>query len=216
MAHVLAATPWNTNAEMIADVHRLGYLRDTDHVLDPTYERGTWWKAWRPEKLTTQFRAEDGSDFRDLGYPDGAFDAIAYDPPYVCPGGRRTSTTQPMHDRYGMNEGGSADPDFRTPAELQAIINDGLAEMYRLVRPSVRKALSDAGPNGVVVAKVKDYVWSGQLWIGTHHTLSHALALGFVLEDRLEMIGTPGPQSQTRQVHARRNLSTLLVLRRLA
>jgi hypothetical protein len=215
-ALVLAADRWATNGDLIADVHRLGYLRDDDHVLDPTYEKGTWWSRWRPEKLASHHRAVDGSDFRALPHPDGSFDAIAYDPPYVCPGGRSTSTIQAMHDRYGMNEGGAADPNFRTPAELQQIINDGLTEMRRLVRPAVRKALHLTAGNGVVLVKCKDYIWSGQFWMGTHHTLVHALSLGLVLEDRLEHIGTPGPQSQKSQVHARRNLSTLLVLRRLA
>lgn len=220
---ILAATTWPTNAELIAAVHDLGYLRDDDHVLDPTYQKGTWWKAWRPEKLTTHHRAKDGSDFRSLPYPDGSFDAIAYDPPYVCPGGRATSTITEMHDRYGMNEGGAADPDFRTPEELQQLINSGLMEMHRLVRPAVRKSMSPDGPNGVVVVKCKDYIWSGRLWEGTFHTRRWADALGFVLEDRLEHIGSPGPQptknpdgSPRRQAHARRNLSTLFVLRRLS
>lgn len=220
---VLAAFEWPSNGELIADCAGLGYLRATDHVLDPTYGKGVWWKSWRPEKLTALHRAVDGSDFRSLPFPDGSFDAIAYDPPYVCPGGRKTSTIQDMHDRYGMAEGGFDDPDFRTPAELQAIIDAGLTEMYRLVRPSTARKLDRDRPNGIVLVKCKDYIWSGALWAGTHQTLTHALALGFVLEDRLEHVGEPGPQptvnpdgSQRGQFHARRNLSTLLVLRRLS
>jgi hypothetical protein len=212
---VLAADTWSTNGHLIAAVAHLGYLRIIDSILDPTYEKGTWWKQWRPPILTTHHRAVDGTDFRSLPYPDATFDAIAYDPPYVCPGGRATSNIKEMHDRYGMNEGGCEDPDFRTPAELQAIINDGLTEMFRLVKPSARKAMSEDGrPNGVVLCKCKDYIWSGQFWPGAHYTLAHALDLGFVLEDRFEHVGTPGPQSQKRQVHARRNLSTLFVFRK--
>lgn len=212
--YVLAADSWPTNGHLIAACHELGYLRDHDAILDPTYEKGTWWKQWRPQLLTTHHRAVDGTDFRKLDYPDATFDAIAYDPPYVCPGGRATSNIKEMHDRYGMNEGGCADPDFRTPAELQQIMDDGLSEMFRLVKPSARRSLTDDRPNGIVLMKCKDYVWSGQFWPGTHHTLAHALEIGFIIEDRFEHVGTPGPQSQKRQVHARRNLSTLFVLRR--
>src|SRR5579862_4447487 len=93
---VLAAYHWQTNGHLIADCHRLGYLLDDDHVLDPTYGRGAWWKVWRPEKLTAHTRAVDGSDFRHLPYPDGAFDTIAYDPPYVAKGGRSTSGIKAM------------------------------------------------------------------------------------------------------------------------
>lgn len=212
---ILAATAWPSNAELIADVARLGYLRSTDVVFDPTWGTGAWWAMWRPERMVTRRRASDGSDFRSTSYPEASFDAVAYDPPYVCPGGRSTSTITEMHDRYGMNEGGCADPDFRTPDELQTIINDGLTEMARVVKPSRRRSLHPTAPNGVILMKCKDYVWSGQLWPGTHLTLSHALSLGLVLEDRLEHVGRPGPQSQKRQVHARRNLSTLFVLRRM-
>lgn len=216
MTAILAATPWRTNGHLIADCHQLGYLRSTDHVLDPTFGKGTWWKEWEPEKLTTRNRSIDGSDFRRLPFLAGSFDAIAYDPPFVCPGGRKTSTISEMHDRYGMNEGGSADPDFRTPAELQVIINDGLTEMARLVRPARTK-----NEGGIVLAKCQNYIWSGQLWEGAELTREHARTIGFVVVDRMEMLVRPGPQptvnrdgSPRRQVHARRNLSTLFVLRR--
>lgn len=213
---VLAATAWATNGHLIADCHRLGYLRTSDHILDPTYGKGTWWKQWRPQNLTTHLRAKDGSDFRSLPYPDHSFDAIAYDPPYVCPGGRKTSTIQPMHERYGMNEGGCADPDFRTPAELQAIMNAGLTEMARLVKPARTK-----NEGGIILAKSQNYIWSGQMWEGAELIREHARSLGLVVVDRLEMLVSPGPQptvnpdgSPRRQVHARRNLSTLFVLRK--
>lgn len=212
---VLAAHRWVSNADLIAAVHELGYLRDEDHILDPTYALGTWWRTWRPARLTTHDRRNDGTDFRHLPYPDATFDAIAFDPPYVCPGGRKTSTIQAMHDRYGMNEGGHVDPEFRTPAELQQIINAGLTEMVRLVKPARTR---NAG--GIIVVKCQNYIWSGQLWEGAELTREHARALGCIVVDRLEMLGAPGPQpsvnpdgSPRRQVHARRNLSTLFVLR---
>lgn len=195
---VRTATAWPTNAELIADCARLGYLRSEWHTLDPTYGRGIWWKLWQPDELTGHDIAQDGVDFRDLPYDDASFDAVAFDPPYVCPGGRATSTTKEMHGRYGMNGA-----DFRTPAELQDIINDGLTEIARV-----------AAPRASILVKGKDYIWSGKYWLGTHRTLTHALGLGLELVDRLEHIGKPGPQSQTSQVHARRNLSTLFVFRK--
>lgn len=195
---VLAATAWKTNAELIRDVHLLGYLRDEDHVIDPTFHNGKWWTLWRPEKLTTHNRDEDGSDCRSLPYPDGMFDAATLDLPYVAKGGRATSGIKEMDSRYGQEDCPA------TPALLQELINDGLTEMYRIVRPG-----------GIVLCKCKDYISSGKLWLGTHKTLTHALALGFECVDRLEHLSGTGPQPKgRRQMHSRRNLSTLLVLRK--
>lgn len=195
---MLAATAWPTNADLIVDCVKLGYLADTDHVLDPTYGRGKWWTKWRPEKLTHHNRSKDGTDFRGLPYPGGSFDAIAYDPPYVCVGGRKTSGLQDYFQRYGMAD----TPD--TPRGLQSLIDQGLVEMHRLVKPG-----------GIVLVKCQDYVSSGRLWLGTHLTLGHALAQGFECIDRLEHVGSARPQPPgRRQVHARRNLSTLFVLRK--
>lgn len=68
----------------------------------------------------------------------------------------------------------------------------------------------------------QNYIWGGELFEGAEFLREHALSLGLVVHDRLEMIGNVGPQpkknpdgSPRRQSHARRNLSTLFVLRRM-
>lgn len=206
---VLAATAWNTNADLIADCFRLGYLRTEWVTLDATFGRGNWWKKARPTILWAQDLREmpepwpdvqylAGIDFRHQPWDDDAFDACAFDPPYVCVGGRATTGTPDMHDRYGMTDAP------RSPRALQDVIDEGLAECARVTKPG-----------GHLLVKVQDYVSSGSLWPGTFYTTQRALDLGLVVLDRLEMIGSPRPQPPgRRQVHARRNLSTLLVLKR--
>lgn len=207
---ILAATAWRTNAELIRDVAALGYLDKEVVTLDPTYGRGKWWSLWRPFTLIAHdLYTLDGVDFRQLPEEDGSVGQVAYDPAYVCPGGRATSTLPDFNDRFGL----SMTP--RTPAALQEMNDAGLKECLRVV-----------APGGVVLVKAQDYVWSGRLQLGTHWTLSHALAVGFTVVDRLEHIGharaqpggrtREGPNGErvpTRQQHARRNLSTLFVLR---
>lgn len=198
MTPVLAAHTWPTNADLIADVARIGYLKEDDHVLDPTYGRGLWWSKWRPAELVTHDLQLDGVDFRHLPHEDGSFDAVAYDPPYVCVGGRKTTGLADMHNRYGLTDAPTS------PAELQALINAGLYEAHRVVRP-----------RGVVLLKCQDYVSSGRLWLGTHYTIVEALNLGFDVWDRFEHVSGVRPQPPgRRQVHARRNLSTLFVLKK--
>jgi len=219
---VLAASSWPTNADLIADVARLGYLTADRLTLDPTYGRGLWWKKWKPDELVAHDLRVDGTDFRALPYPDDTFEAIAFDPPYVSVGGRKTTGIGDLHDRFGLTDAPTS------PAGVQELIDDGLVEMHRV-----------AIPGAFVLVKCQDYVSSGRLWPGTHLTLSKALELGFELVDRFEHVAGVRPQPTgrsracttcrdgrpceleecsdgripTRQQHARRNVSTLFVLR---
>lgn len=203
MGTILAASQWPTNSHLIADCHRLGYLRDEWVTLDPTFGKGNWWKIYRPTQLITHDIRIDNVDFRELPEPDKTFDAVAFDPPYVSIGGRTTTTIPSMHSAYGMNQTPN------TPQALQNVINDGLQEIFRVLKL-----------RGVALIKCQDYITSGKLWPGTHHTLNHALNLGFRLQDRFEHVTHPRPQpprtdasgNPTPQRHARRNLSTLFVV----
>lgn len=173
-------TPWRSNAELIAaGVVPLGFLRTEDRVLDPTFGRGAWWKDWTPSVLVRHDIAQDGVDYRALPYADGEFDAVAFDPPYVCTGGRETSTLGDFNDRYGLRDAP------RTPAALAAMNDAGMAECWRVVRPG-----------GIVLVKTANYVWSGNLFAGAHTTLVAALALGFKQEDWFVYCGTVRPQPE--------------------
>jgi tRNA G10 N-methylase Trm11 len=198
-APVPSAFPWKTNAALIADVARLGYLYG--HVLDPTYGEGNWWTAWTPEKLTKHDLDKlDGVDYRNLPHPDGTFDSVAFDPPYVSPGGRATSTIKAMHAAYGMQN------TARTPRLLFEDNAAGFAECVRVLKVG-----------GYIVYKSQDYISSGKYQPVTHWIITDALAradLEYV--DRFEHRGNSRPQpAGRRQVHARRNHSTLLVFQKV-
>lgn len=170
---MLAATRWPSNAELIRDLaEKLGYLDPGKLTLDPTYGRGIFWKLWQPHPgmLVTHHRPDDDSDFRALPYPDGHFGQIAYDPPYAAEGGAATSTMRDYAERYGRDTVASA------AFAVQLLVNDGLAEMWRLV-----------AEGGIVLVKVMDYIWNADLWLGTHWTTAWAIELGFVVEEELRM-----------------------------
>lgn len=194
---VLAVTSWLDNGALIADCARLGYLKPELLTLDPTYGRGGWWTRWRPDRLVAHDIRQDGVDFRELPELDGSVEQAVFDPPYMAPGGRKTSGLGDFNDRFGLHTAA------RTPAENQGLINGGVSDLYRV--------LADGA---LLLAKCMDYINGGAYFAGTHYTLTHALSVGFELVDRLEHARQPGPQSQTSQLHARRNLSTLFVLRK--
>lgn len=88
MSEILAAAKRATNADLIVECHQLGYLRDDDRVLDPTYGLGTFWRDWRPADLVACDLNPAKSplgvsvDFTALPWEDEAFDAVVFDPPY--------------------------------------------------------------------------------------------------------------------------------------
>lgn len=221
---VLSASRWNTNADMIVDMHKLHYIDDDDWVLDPTYEKGIWWKKYRPRRLCALSNVEGNPyhrydyDFRNIDFlADEIFDVIAYDPPYVSVGGRKTSGIESMYEGYGLVDA----PD--SPSKLQDLIDAGLAEMERLVVPG-----------GLILVKCQSYVSSGHFWPGTVNTANAGIALGLTIHDWFEHLGDPQPQPKdrtrkckpcngkgcdqcengrvkTEQQHGRSNHSTLIV-----
>jgi hypothetical protein len=193
-ADVLGAFHWTSNGALIAAVAQLGYLSPDDKTLDATWGLGNWWTEWKPKTLHRPDPA-DGWDFRAMWYGPEEFQAVAFDPPYVAM--RRGTTLPDVRERYGLFDAPT------TPGEVQANIDKGLMECFRVV---MRK--------GVVLVKCQDYVWTHDtLWLGSHLTLTTALSLGFRVADRFEHLSSIRPQSGP-QRHARRNHSTLWVLRK--
>lgn len=201
MTLILAAFPWPNNSSLLADVAQL-YISSDDIVFDTTPGKGNWWKEYRPVHLLDpsdfDFWKESSFDFCDM-HPlaDNFADVVAFDPPYVSIGGRQTTTIEDMHRAFGM------DTTPKNPAGLQLIIDAGLFECRRIT-----------APQGLILVKCMDYISSGKYWPGTFKTLRYAFSIDLELIDRFEMIRTSAPQSQTAQVHARRNHSTLFVLRK--
>src|SRR5688572_7157801 len=99
---VVATARWATNADLIADVARLGYLDGV--VLDATHGEGNFWTVWQPEILVTNdVNPEKGAqhqyDFRKLGWGECEFDAVVFDPPYKLSG---TPSLGEFDYRYGI------------------------------------------------------------------------------------------------------------------
>jgi len=195
---VLAIDKWRTNAELIADCAKLGYLRDDWITLDPTYGEGTFWNAWRPRELVgydldpAKSMTGTSIDFRDLHWlHDREFPAVVFDPPYKLNG-----TPDPEVDgRYGVD----------TPTRWQ--------DRMELCRAGIRECARVLG-DGYLLVKCQDQVCSGKVRWQTHDFTVVAASCGLGLVDRFDFLSYRPQPSVRRQVHARRNSSQLLVFKR--
>jgi hypothetical protein len=226
---VLAISAARTNAELVLDCVRLGYLDRSMTVLDPTFGKGGFWKSWRPDRLigcdldATRSPVGFPVDFTELPFPR-TFDAVVLDGPYKLNG---TGGSQASDDRYGVAGRGTS------WQARHALICSGITEAARVTVPA-----------GWLFVKCQDQVCGGAVRWQTREFADHAERHGFRLVDSLHLVGhRPQPEWQgcrrckgtgleklrvhpvcqschgagqfrPTQQHAARNYSTLLVCRK--
>lgn len=198
---VQAAARWANNGALIADVARLGYITDTDRVIDVTYGRGRFWTKYRPARLVAHDLKLDGVDFRYLPHPDASFDVHVIDGPYKLNG---TADLGDFDEAYGID----------VPADWQErhqLIADGMTEGARVL-----------AVGGRMLVKCQAQVCSGAVRWQDDIFTAHGESLGLVKVDRFDLIGKGRPQPMKpsarypngrEQRHAHGRPSTLLVFK---
>lgn len=200
---VPAIGDWATNAHMISDVAKLGYL--DGHVLDATYGDGAFWTIWEPDLLTASDLYKDPApiayasavaldgahrwDYKHLPVKDNAYASVVFDPPYKMSG---TPALGEFDETYGIDK----------PVRYQERLVDIVQGAIECFRACSRYTL----------IKCQDQVVSGQVVWQTDLLTLAIKTHGGRKVDRFDYVhfGRPQPPGRT-QVHARRNHSTLLV-----
>lgn len=188
------------NAALMLDCYVLGYIRQGDGVLDATYGLGRFWNDYKPKNLHRNdlnpgTDADTHYDFRAFPFCDRSFDVVVLDPPYKLNGTPSRGGPASLDVDYGVGQGYVA---WRARHEM---IDNGIIECARLA-------------GRVLLVKCMDQVSSGKVRWQTFEFARVAIGEGF---DLIDMLHVPGERVQPegrRQVHARRNYSTLLVLQR--
>lgn len=196
---ILTATRWTSNAELIGGAHALGYIKESDLTLDATFKNGVWWKEFSPSHLVQNDMNPNVAcqwhyDVRHLPKKwRDSFDVVALDLPYKLNG-----TPSEADEPYGCDI-------IRTWQERHQLIRDGITGCTRVLQQK-----------GILLVKCQDQVCSGMKRWQTIEFANHAVRRGLLLEDQLQMLGTPRPQpGNRRQVHSLQNYSTLLIFRKL-
>lgn len=192
----IAAFGRTTNAQLMRDCAALGYLPEP--VLDATYGLGRFWRDYVPVELTTNdlwTPADNAWDFTQLPCADRSYAAVVFDPPYKLNG---TSTGRgPSVSDAGYGVAGA----YMSIGRRHGLIGDGISECGRVA-------------GRFLLVKCQDQVSSGAVQWQTRLFADRGETCGFRLVDMLHVSGARAQPEGRRQVHARRNYSTLLVLRR--
>lgn len=199
---VMAISTARNNGELIEECVKLGYLTDDMVTLDPTYGLGRFWTRWRPAALEASDLDPDKSpigrsiDFTNLPWSDNEFDAVVFDPPYKL-NGTSTGTGGASCDAdYGVSQ-------YQSWQDRMRLCIDGITECHRVLKPG-----------GHLLVKCQDQVCSGHVRWQTIEFAGHAVELGSRLVDQLHLPSYRPQPAGRRQIHARRNYSTLLVLQK--
>ncbi len=199
---VMATGLWRNNAELIRDVSRLGYL--DGNVLDVTYGKGGFWTEWMPQLLVGCDIDPDKSpigysiDFTNLPFDDHEYDTVVFDPPYKLNG----TPDKTIDERYGVH----------TPTKWQdrmRLIKSGAVECARVARRFLLVKCQDQVCSGKVrwqTRMVEDAVVGP--WLPDRNSGL------WRLRDRFDILSYRAQPPGQRQLHARRNSSTLLVFER--
>lgn len=204
MSSVKSVIISKTNGPLIAEAAKL-WIKPTDVVMDVTYGRGLFWTHYKhPGTFIAHDLAIDGIDFRALPETDGSIDVVIFDPPYISPGGRKTSTVKDFNDRYGLVDAP------KNPMETRVLISHGIKEAARVLKPG-----------GIFMVKTCNYISSGKYQLGHDQVTFDARQCGLVQEDEFIHVSGTGPQPKfnldgtpRRQVHSRRSHSFLSVFKK--
>ena len=196
----IQAIAQRTNAELMAQCAELGYLPGT--VLDMTYGLGAFWRDHKPRDLIAMDLYAIPNVWIDvqanatcLPLADAAVDTAVFDPPYKLNGTSTDIGPSMLDRRYGVH--GSY-----TPAAVRhALLLDGTSEALRVARR-------------YVLVKCADQISSGRYNPQTFMVWQRAIEHGWTMVDLLHVVGGREQPSGTRQLHARRNYSSLLVFGR--
>jgi hypothetical protein len=197
-----------TNADLMAAVADL-YLSGS--VLDVTYGEGKWWDRYTPAEFAAHDKFKlDGVDFCDLPDPDGSFDTVCFDPPYVISGSPSTDRLcAEFQDRFGIGTHNLSNARNTSAGELrfQALLHAGLSECVRVSRCWVLVKCMEFAQGSHASTDFHDIPYLMTKW---------ALDLGCVKHDQIVHHTGSGPGGHNIRTvkRARRHHSYLLVFRK--
>jgi SAM-dependent methyltransferase len=126
------------------------YARDDSRILDVTANNRRMWQGVSRSAdvmfadIDPNVRPNVVADFRALPFAADTFDVVVFDPPHLPAAAASAKSNGGMVQRYGLKHAPRAD-------NVSAIFSPFLTEAHRILRP-----------DGLIFAKLKDYVHNHQ------------------------------------------------------
>jgi SAM-dependent methyltransferase len=192
-----------TDAELIEKMLDFYPRHTPEAILDATVNKRRFWVgSTRPVTgmdIDPRHKPDVVGDFRAMPFADESFDVVVFDPPHVPNQGR--DQQKDFRDRFGLGETSGA----ATGYSLSHLYPPFCAEAFRVLRPE-----------GVLFAKIADYVHNHRMQWAHLDFLAAAQAVGFTNCDLIVKVRKgpiKDPKWKTAH-HARRQHAFWIVCRK--
>jgi len=136
---------FGSDAELLEKMLEFYPRREPTLILDATINRGRFWKGSnRPViglDINPKYNPDVVADNRNMPFEDETFDVVVYDPPHIPNQGK--DKTKDFNDRFGLPLRSTA----KTQYNLSFLYQPFVKEAYRVLRPE-----------GLLFAKISDYI----------------------------------------------------------
>ena len=198
------ASVWEgTDAELLEKMLAFYPRRPPRRILDATVNAGRFWAGSRRPviglDIDIRHRPAVVADHARMPFADGCFDVVVYDPPHVPNQGK--DRAKDFNTRFGLVLKASPDQGYN------------FAHLYP---PFVREAYRVLEPEGILFAKIADYVHGHRFQWAHVEMIRAAVAAGFTACDCIIKI-RKGPIRDPRWKkahHSRRHHCYWLVFRK--
>lgn len=199
---IITTAKVGSNADLFPSILAI-YAKDGDRILDATYGKGVFWKnvernRYRVETNDLVTDAATHYDFRAMPeFMNQSFDMVVLDPPYAY--SPKNTMKSSIADCYRLNDS----VDISTMQKVKELYQAGMDEAYRILNPG-----------GYVVVKTQDIIQAGKQWWMHTWVMENPR---FICEDLFVLVQDHAPTFDPkwkRQLHARKNHSFFVVLRK--